>query len=58
MRWWFAQAFEDGPSEPAGRPLEPAGDGRPRWMAAASRTREVQDPAYRSTRPSHPGSGH
>src|SRR5947207_3894744 len=23
---------------PAGRPLEPAGDGRPRWMAATSRT--------------------
>ena len=23
---------------PAGRPLEPTGNGRPRWMAAASRT--------------------
>ena len=29
-----AQAFEGGPPEPAGRPLEPAGNGRPRWMAA------------------------
>jgi hypothetical protein len=29
-----AQAFEGGPSEPAGRPQEPVGDGRPRWMVA------------------------
>jgi transposase len=28
------QAFEGGPPEPAGRPLEPAGNGRPRWMTA------------------------
>ena len=31
----FAQAIEGGPPEPAGRPLEPLGDGRPRWMAVA-----------------------
>jgi hypothetical protein len=36
-RCWPAQAIEGGPPEPAGRPLEPAGDGRPRWMAAAHR---------------------
>src|SRR5262245_1149967 len=36
---------------PAGRPHEPAGDGRPRWMAAAGVTTPVQDPAYRPTRP-------
>ena len=37
---------------PAGGPLEPAGDGRPRWMVATrcDEHRE-QDPAYRSTRP-------
>jgi hypothetical protein len=29
-----AQAFEGGPPESAGRPHEPAGDGRPRWMVA------------------------
>src|SRR3712207_8803868 len=29
-----AQAFEGCPPEPAGGPLEPAGNGRPRWMAA------------------------
>ena len=29
-----AQTFEGGPPESAGRPLEPAGNGRPRWMAA------------------------
>ena len=31
----FAQAIEGGPPEPAGRPLEPLGDERPRWMAVA-----------------------
>jgi hypothetical protein len=32
-----AQAFEGCPPEPAGRPLEPVGDGRSRWMAAHRR---------------------
>jgi hypothetical protein len=35
----------------AGRPHETAGNGSPRWMTAASRPREAQNPAYR---PAHP----
>jgi hypothetical protein len=34
-----AQAFEGCPPEPAGGPLEPAGNGRPRWMAAPAAVR-------------------
>lgn len=37
-----AQVSEGGPPEPAGRPLEAAGNGGPRWMAV---TRRPQGPA-------------
>lgn len=49
----FAQAFEGGPSESAGRPLKPCGDARMRWMVATDVASAApgQDPAYRSTRP-------
>ena len=36
-----AQAFEGGPPESAGRPLERAGDGTPRWMVAERDRREA-----------------
>ncbi|CAA9250898.1 MAG: hypothetical protein AVDCRST_MAG41-1890 [uncultured Corynebacteriales bacterium] len=40
---------------PAGGPHEPAGDGRPRWMAAAGAyAPRAQNPAYSPTRPSYP----
>jgi hypothetical protein len=42
---------------PAGGPLEPVGDGRPRWMVATRYEKHrAQDPAYRSTRPPPVGS--
>ena len=34
-----AQAFEDGPSEPAGRPHEVVGNGGPRWMVVTHAAR-------------------
>jgi hypothetical protein len=52
-RWRPAQAFEGCSPEPAGRPHEPVGNGRPRWMAATGdESRRPQNPAYRPTRPS------
>jgi len=35
----------------AGRPHETVGNDGPRWMTAASRKREAQNPAYRPTHP-------
>jgi hypothetical protein len=37
----------------AGRPHETAGNGSPRWMTAAPRQREAQNPAYRPAHPHH-----
>ena len=48
-----AHAFEGCSPERAGRPLEAPGDGVSRWMVATSPEDpgEVQNPAYRPTRP-------
>jgi hypothetical protein len=40
-----AQAFEGGPPEPAGRPLEAVGNGSRRWMVARlNRKVQVTEP--------------
>ena len=52
VRHSSAQMFEGCSPESAGRPLELAGNGRPRWMTATEGKLSEQDPAYRLTRPS------
>jgi hypothetical protein len=44
-----AQAFEGGPPEPAGRPLEAVGNGSRRWMVARlDRKVQVTEPGLRA----------
>ena len=51
-----AQAFEGGPPEPAGEPLERAGNGPPRWMVAERDRREAPGNRTRLTdQLVHPG---
>jgi hypothetical protein len=46
------------PQTPPGRPLEPAGNRRPRWMAAAGASASVQNPAYKADSPPPTPPGH